>query len=135
MARPPALAPLWAFCAVGHDPRRPHPTTLHALATILPVTMLAPLCGAQPWGAIAPWGKAKAAWRAECLALAPGMSSHETCGRVLAVRDPACLRQACVAWMQTRADLSQGRVVLEGQTSRRSRDRAEGQGPMPVGHA
>lgn len=43
----------------------------------------------QPWGAIAPWGKAKAAWRAECQALAPEMSSHETCGRVLAVCDPA----------------------------------------------
>jgi len=49
MAQPPALDQMFAFFAVVHDPRRQHPTTLHALETILIITILATICGAQNW--------------------------------------------------------------------------------------
>jgi predicted transposase YbfD/YdcC len=135
MAQPPALDQMLAFFAVVHDPRRQHPTTLHALETSLTITILATMCGAQNWVEIEHWGQAKAAWRAEFLDLAQGMPSHDTFGRGFAVLDPASLPQAFVSWMQARADLSQGIVALEGKTLRRSLDRADGTGPIHVVNA
>jgi DDE family transposase len=135
MAQPPARDQMGAFCAVVHDPRRQHPTTLHAVETLRTSTILATMCGAQHWVESAPWGTAKADWLAEFLALAHGRPSPDTCGRVFAVRDPASLHQAFVSWMQALADLRQGLVALEGKTLRRSLDRAEGTGPLHVVHA
>jgi hypothetical protein len=102
---------------------------------MLPITMLATMCGAQHWVEIAPWGQAQAAWRAEFLDLTHGIPSPDTVGRVFAGLDPERLPQAFVAWMQALADVSQGIVALEGQPIRRSLDRAEGQGPMHVVNA
>jgi predicted transposase YbfD/YdcC len=124
-----------AFFAVVHDPRRQHPTTLHALETIRTITRLATICGAQNWVEIAHWGQAKAAWLAALLDLTHGIPSHDTLGRVCAVLDPTSLHQAFVSWMQALADLSQGMVALDGKTIRRSLDRADGKGPMHVVNA
>lgn len=135
MAEPPAIDQRFTFFAVVHDPRRQHPTTLHALETILTRTLLATICGAQHWVEIEHWGHAKAAWRTEFLDLPPGMPSHDTFGRVFAVLDPASLQQAFVAWMQALVDRRQDLVALEGKTIRRSLDRAEGTGPMHVVNA
>ena len=135
MAQPTAIDQMLAFFAVVHDPRRQHPTTLHTLETILTITILATICGAQQWVEIAHWGQAKAAWRAEFLDLPPGIPSHDTFGRVFAVLAPASLQPAFVAWMKALADLSQDIVARAGKTIRRSLDRADGQGPMPVVNA
>ena len=72
MAQPTAIDQMFAFFAVVHDPRRQHPTTLHTLETILTITILATICGAQNWVEIAHWGQAKAAWLAEFLDLPRG---------------------------------------------------------------
>jgi hypothetical protein len=114
MAEPTALDQMLAFFAVVHDPRRQHPTTLHTLETILTITILATICGAQNWVEIASWGHAKAAWLAEFLDLTHGIPSHDTFGRVFAVLDPTSLQEAFVAWMQALADLSQDIVALDG---------------------
>ena len=45
MTQPPALDQMLAFFAVVQDPRRQHPTTLHAMETILTITMLATIWG------------------------------------------------------------------------------------------
>jgi hypothetical protein len=39
MVQPTAMDQMFAFFAVVHDPRRQHPTTLHALETILTITI------------------------------------------------------------------------------------------------
>jgi predicted transposase YbfD/YdcC len=135
MAQPTAIDQMFACFAVVHDPRRQHPTTLHALETILTVTILATICGAQNWVEIASWGQAKAPWLAEFLDLTHGIPSHDTFGRVFAVLDPVRLHQAFVTWMQALADLSQGIVALDGKTIRRSLDSADGKGPIHVVNA
>jgi predicted transposase YbfD/YdcC len=135
MAQPPAIDQMFAFFAVVHDPRRQHPTTLHALETILTITVLATICGAQNWVEIAHWGHAKAEWLAEFLDLTHGIPSHETFGRVFAVLAPESLQQAFVSWMKALADLSQGIVALDGKTIRRSLDSADGKGPIHVVNA
>jgi DDE_Tnp_1-associated/Bacterial extracellular solute-binding protein len=135
MAPPPAIDPMCAFFAVVHAPRRQQPTTLHALETLLTIPVRATICGAQNWGEIAPWGHAKAEWRAEFLDLPQGMPSPETCGRVFAGLAPESLQQAVVSWMKALAALRQGLVALAGNTIRRSLDSADGTGPMHVGPA
>lgn len=130
-----AIDQMWTFFAVVHDPRRQHPTTLHTLETILTITILATICGAQNWVEIAHWGQAKAAWLAEFLDLTQGIPSHDTFGRVFAVLDPESLQQAFVSWMTALADLSQDIVALDGKTIRRSLDRADGKGPIHVVNA
>jgi hypothetical protein len=132
MAQRTAIDQMFTFFAVVHAPRRQPPTTLHPLETILTITILATIGGAQHWVESAHWGQAKAAWLAEFLALPQGLPSHETCGRVFAVRDPESLPQAFGRWMKALADRSQDLVALEGKTLRRSLDRADGKGPMHV---
>jgi hypothetical protein len=135
MAQRSVIDQICTFFAVVHDPRRQHPTTLHTLETILTITILATICGAQNWVEIAHWGQATAAWLAEFLDLPQGIPSHDTFGRVFAVLAPERLQQAFVRWMKALADLSQGIVALDGKTLRRSLDRADGKGPMPVVNA
>src|SRR5215813_8846821 len=89
MAHPTGIEQLLAFFAVVHDPRRQHATTWHPLETILTITILATICGAQNWVEIAHWGHAKAAWLSEFLDLAHGIPSHDTFGRVFALLDPS----------------------------------------------
>jgi predicted transposase YbfD/YdcC len=135
MAQRSAIDQMFTFFAVVHDPRRQHPTTLHTLETILTITILATICGAQNGVEIAHWGQAKAAWLAEFLDLPQGIPSHDTVGRVCAVLAPESLQQALVRWMNALADLSQEIVALAGKTIRRSLDRSDGKGPIHVVHA
>ena len=135
MAHPTGIEQLLAFCAVVHEPRRQHATTWPPLETILTSTILATICGAQHWVARAHWGHAKAAGLSACLDLTHGMPSHDTFGRVFALWAPSRLQQALASWRQALADLPQAMVALDGQTLRRSLDRADGKGPMPLVHA
>jgi DDE_Tnp_1-associated len=127
-----AIDQLFSYFAVVHDPRRQHPTTLHALEALLIITILGTMCGAQNWGEIAQWGQARQSWLSEFLALPHGIPSHDTFGRVCALLDPERLPQACVAWMRALADGCQEVIALDGKTMRRSLDRADGPGPIHV---
>jgi hypothetical protein len=135
LAHPTGIEQLLAFCAVVHDPRRQHAPTWPPLETLLTITILATIGGAQNWGEIAQGGHAKAAWLSEFLDLTHGIPSHETLGRVFALWDPSSLQQAFASWMQASADLRQDIVALDGKTLRRSLDRADGKGPMHLVNA
>jgi predicted transposase YbfD/YdcC len=135
MAHPTGVEQILAFFAVVPDPRRQHATTWHPLETILTITILATICGAQNWVEIAHWGHAKAAWLAEFLDLTHGIPSHDTFGRVFALLEPSSLQQAFASWMQALADLRQDIVALDGKTLRRSLDRADGKGPIHIVNA
>jgi predicted transposase YbfD/YdcC len=135
MADPTAIEQILAFFAVVQDPRRQHATTWHSLETIITITILATICGAQNWVEIAHWGEAKAAWLAEFLDLTHGIPSHDTFGRVFALLDPHGLQQAFTSWMQALAELREDIVALDGKTLRRSLDRADGKGPIHIVNA
>jgi predicted transposase YbfD/YdcC len=102
---------MFTVFAVIHDPRRQHPTTLPPLETILTITILATICGAQNGVEIAPWGQAQEAWRAELLDRIQGIPSHDTFGRVFAVLEPESLQPALVRWMKALARTGPMHVV------------------------
>lgn len=131
----PAITPMRFYFANVEAPRRPHSTTLHALEALLGITSLGTICGAQNWVEIEQWGQAQQAWLCECLELPPGIPSHETVGRVLALLDPQSLHQAFVAWMSALRHQYPEVSALDGQTIRRALDRADGTGPLHVGSA
>jgi hypothetical protein len=54
---PKAIDQMFSYVAVVHDSRRQHPKTLHSLETILTMTILATICGAQNWVEIEQWGR------------------------------------------------------------------------------
>ena len=85
MAHPTGVEQILALFAVVHAPRRQHATTWPPLETMLTITILATMCGAQHGVEIAHWGPAKAAWLAAFLDLTHGMPSHDTFGRVVAL--------------------------------------------------
>jgi DDE_Tnp_1-associated len=130
MDTPNAIDQMFSSFAGVHDPRRQPPTTLHPLAAMLTITILATICGAHNWVAIEPWGHAHHPWLAEFLALHHGLPSHDPFGRVLAFRDPPRLPQALTAWRRARAALAEDVMALDGQTIRRSLERADGTGAM-----
>ena len=132
MDTPHAISQLFAYFAVVHDPRRQHPTTLHALEAILTITILATICGAQNRVEIEQWGQAHHQWLAEFLDLTHGIPSHDTFGRVFAVLEPATLQQAFLAWMGALATLAEEVIALDGKTIRRSLDRADDKGAIHV---
>src|SRR5262249_9658203 len=80
METPNAIDQMFAYFAVVHASRRQHPTTLHPLEAMITMTILATICGAHNWVKIEQWGLARHPWLAECLALQPGIPSHDTFG-------------------------------------------------------
>ena len=132
MDTPHAVDHMLCSFADVEAPRRPHPTTLHALEAILILTILGTICGAHNWVAIEQWGEARQTWLSAFLALPHGIPSHDTCGRVFALLDPESLQQACMAWMSALAQLGQEIIAVDGKTMRRALDRADGKGPLHV---
>ncbi len=97
---------------------------------MIPITILATICGAHPWVEIAQWGYAHSPWLAKFLDLHHGIPSHDTFGRVFALLDPTRLQQAFTAWRSALAALAEDVIALDGNTIRRSLDRANGKGAM-----
>jgi predicted transposase YbfD/YdcC len=132
MKPPQAIDQMFSYFAVVHDPRRQHPTTLHSLEAILTITILATICGAHNGVEIEQWGHAHDQWLAEFLDLAHGMPSHDTFGRVFALLEPTKLQQAFMTWMSALANVAEEVSALDGNTIRRSLDRADGTGAIHV---
>jgi hypothetical protein len=127
-----ALDPMCSYFANVEDPRRLHPTTFHALEALLLLTILGTICGAQNWVKIEPWGQVQQVWLSEFLVLPHGIPSPDTFGRVFALLDPESLHQALVAWMSALVAQCPEVLALDGTAMRRSLDRADGQGSLPV---
>ena len=73
------------FLGLIEDPRV-ECTRKHSLETILIASLLAVICGADSFVGIAKFAKAKQDWLAGFLDLSGGVPSHDTIGRVFAVR-------------------------------------------------
>lgn len=120
-------ASIMEYFAAIPDPRVDR-TRRHPLTSILVLSLVAVICGADSFVAIEEFGHSKEAWLKTFLELPNGIPSHDTLGRVFAILDPIALEDAFRGWMRTVAGLTEGGVVaLDGKTLRRSfRERGSG---------
>lgn len=112
------------------DPRVDR-TKLHNLTDILVLSVLAVICGADSFVAIALFGQLNEAWLRTFLALPHGIPSHDTLGRVLARLDASGFEEGFRDWVQEAFELTAGQVVpVDGKSVRGSHDRGRGLGPL-----
>lgn len=108
------------FLALVEDPRIER-TRKHPLETILVISLMAVICGADGFVAIERFAAAKEQWLATFLDLSGGIPSHDTIGRVFAALNPKSLGDAFRRWTQSLATASSDKLVaIDGKTLRRS---------------
>ncbi len=94
---------------------------LHPLSSILVLSLMAVIGGADSFVAIEQYGLANEEWLRSFLDLPNGIPSHDTLGRVFAMLEPKALQTAFREWMMGIAQLTQGGVLaIDGKTLRRS---------------
>jgi predicted transposase YbfD/YdcC len=108
------------FLGALQDPRVER-TRKHSLETILVLSLLAVISGADSFVEIERYGKAKQDWLSSFLDLSSGVPSHDTIGRVFAMLDPMALTQAFQRWTMAMAACSRDKLIaIDGKTLRRS---------------
>jgi predicted transposase YbfD/YdcC len=108
------------FLEFVEDPRVAR-TRKHSLETILVLSVLAVICGADSFVEIEEYGELKQEWLSTFLDLSNGIPSHDTIGRVLALLSTTQLTQAFQRWTRAMAELSRSKLVaIDGKTLRRS---------------
>ncbi len=113
------------FLAQIEDPRVER-TRKHPLETILVLSVLAVICGADSFVSIEDYGLAKKDWLSTFLDLSAGVPSHDTIGRVFAALDPKMLTLAFQRWTAAMATASNEKLIaIDGKTLRRSFKQAE----------
>jgi len=108
------------FLGFIEDPRVER-TRKHPLETILVMSVLAVLCGADSFVEIEAYGRAKQEWLKTFLDLSAGVPSHDTIGRVFAALNPSALAQAFQRWTMAMRTSSQEKLIaIDGKALRRS---------------
>lgn len=108
------------------DPRRAQ-GTYHPLMTIVGISLLAVLCGANTCSEIEAYGKEKEPWLKQFLDLRCGVPSLDTFERVIAKLDPKGLEVGFRRWIaQIIKPLGIAVVSLDGKTHRGSYDTGAG---------
>jgi predicted transposase YbfD/YdcC len=112
------------FLAFVDDPRIER-TRKHPLETILVISLLAVICGADGFVAIERFAIAKEQWLSGFLDMSGGVPSHDTIGRVFAALNPASLAEAFRRWTLSLATTTSEKLIaIDGKTLRRSFKRA-----------
>ena len=112
------------------DPRVDR-TQLHPLTDILVLSVLAVICGADSFVAIALFGRIHEEWLRTFLELPNGIPSHDTLGRVFARLDASGFEEGFRDWVQAAFARTDGQVVaVDGKCLRGSHDRGRGLGPL-----
>src|SRR4051794_24297524 len=131
-ARPSPLQQIETYFAPLPDPRVER-TKAHLLGDILVLTLVAVLCGADDWVAVAEFGRTKQAFFARFLALPHGIPSHDPFGRVFARLDPDAFQACFRAWVADVVQRSAGQIVgIDGKVLRGSGDRPAGKGAIDM---
>ena len=107
------------------DPRVER-TKRHKLLDIIIIAICGTICGADGWVEIEEFGKQKEAWLKTILELPNGIPSHDTFGRVFAHLDPVEFEKCFFEWVQGISGKVEGVIAIDGKTSRRSHDKANG---------
>ena len=103
---------------------------LHSLHDIVVLTILAVVCGADNFVAIADYGRARREWLETFLPLENGIPSHDTIGRVYRKLDPESFSKRFMAWVGSVTGKVDGVIPIDGKTVRRSMDGAGNRGPI-----
>jgi predicted transposase YbfD/YdcC len=111
------------FLALVEDPRVER-TRKHSLETILVISLMAMICGADGFVAIERFAIAKQAWLSGFLDMSGGVPSHDTIGRVFAALNPKSLAEAFRRWTLNLAANDEQIIAVDGKTLRRSFKRA-----------
>jgi hypothetical protein len=119
------LRDLETIFAQVEDPRIER-TKQHRLRDMSIIASCGVICGADGWGGIEEFGKAKEVWLTELLKLPNGIPSHDTFGRVFAHLDPNQVEASFHQWVQGISTTIQGVIAIDGKTSRRTHDQAAG---------
>lgn len=108
------------FLAFVEDPRLER-TRKHSLESILVISLLAVICGADSFVGIERFAEAKREWLSTFLDLSEGIPSHDTIGRVLSLLDSRGLGAAFRQWTLAMATAStETLIAIDGKTLRRS---------------
>lgn len=100
------------------DPRAAHRIE-YQLEDIVIITLCAVLCGADNWVEVSNYGRSKAQWLKQWLALPNGIPSHDTFEWVFARLKPHQLQQCFLNWTQAIYQLSAGELIaIDGKTLR-----------------
>lgn len=84
---------------------------LHRLDDIIFITIAAVICGANHWEDIEEYGELNYDWLKTVLELPNGIPSHDTFNRVFSLLNPAKLQQCFVEWVQSVAQITEGRII------------------------
>lgn len=123
-----ALAFFERMLAGVTDPRRAQGRR-YPLKSVIVVTLMAAVCGADDAEGSASWGEANATWLGTFLELPHGAPTQDVILAVLAGLDPAEFGAVLRSWaalLAARLPGSNAHVAVDGKTSRRSYDAAVG---------
>jgi len=99
----------------------------HLLVDLVCITILAVLCGADDFVAVASFAKVRRQWLEQFFELPGGVPSHDTFARVLGWIDPPQLSACLVNWTAALQTALQGRqVAVDGKTARGAARRSKG---------
>ena len=108
------------------DPRQAM-NQAHRLLDIVVIAICAIISGADDWEAVADFGRAKAEWFRQFLALPHGIPAHDTFWRVFRALEPEPFQRCFLEWIQAVSCVTQGQVIaIDGKKLRRSHDKGLG---------
>lgn len=121
MAANPIAEGLFTHFEALSDPRSPKGVR-HSLRTILTISFIATLCGADEWTEVEQFGKDKIRLFQDTFGVAQnGIPSHDTFGRFYALLKPAPFRECFMAWVKSMVKIV-GQISIDGKTMRGSFD-------------
>ena len=105
----------------------------HLLIDIVAIAILAVISGADGWGAIELYGKAKYEWLKGFLELPNGIPSHDTFSRVFARLEPKQFQECFLSWVNSITKKLELEVIaIDGKTMKQSYDRNQSQKPLHI---
>jgi predicted transposase YbfD/YdcC len=105
----------------------------HLLIDIVAIAILAVISGADGWGAIELYGKAKYEWLKCFLELPNGIPSQDTFSRVFARIEPKQFQECFLSWVNSITKRLKLEVIaIDGKTMKQSYDRNPSQKPLHI---
>ncbi len=123
---------LWEALQALPDPRRQCANLRHGFHDILVLGFCGTLAGCDDFVELAAWAREHEATLRTFLDLPNGIPSHDTFTRVFALVKPQTLQGSLLPWLQQRRGLPGPLLHLDGKAMRRTRNKAQGLGPLFV---
>lgn len=107
------------------DPRRDI-TKLHNLNDILLMGIISVICGAETWGNVEGYARAKIDFLRSFLELPNGIPSHDTFNRVFSAINSEQFEACFIAWVSSLAEMAPGQVIaIDGKAIRGAKSKGK----------